>query len=199
MPDITAVIFDMYETLVHNAPLLWVRTFGEICDEQGLQMTGQELWDRWKPLENVFRKERDDPSYPFKSYEQAWHECFEQVFRPLGKGDAAAAAHRSVVELGRREAYPETVDVIARLRSANHFRLGVLSNADNDFLSPVLKFRNLEFDAVVSSETARAYKPAPHAFRLITEALDVSAEACLYVGDSQYDDVNGAHSAGMRT
>lgn len=199
MPDITAVIFDMYETLVHNSLSLWVRTFDQICHEQGLRMTGQELWDQWRPLEMTFRKDRYDPSYPFKSYEQAWCECFEQVFRPLENGDAAAAARRAVEDLGRREVFPETLGVIARLKGANHLRLGVLSNADNAFLWPLLSCRSLEFDAAVSSETARAYKPHPRAFRLIMEALAVPAEVCLFVGDSQFDDVQGAHGAGMRT
>ena len=204
MPDIAAVIFDMYETLAHNSTSLWIRTFDQICHDQGLPLAGHELWDRWKSLELRLRQERVNLAHPeqdpsFKSYEQAWRECFEQVFHQLGKGDAAAAARRCVGDLGQRDVFSETVGMIARLKGANHFRLGVLSNADNDFLWPLLERHGLEFDAVLSSEAARAYKPHPRAFHLIMEALDVPAETCLFVGDSQFDDVQGAHSVGMRT
>ena len=204
MPDIGAVIFDVYETLAQNHSSLWLPTFDEFCQEQGLPLTGQELWDLWKPLEMRFRHERmdlDDPdnSPPYKTYEHAWRDSFVQVFSQIGKGDAAAAARRMVVDLGRRQLYQETVDVIARLRSANHFRLGVLSNSDNSSLGPLLDLHGLKFDEVISSERARLYKPHPGAFQLMTRALEVPAEACLFVGDSQFDDVQGAHRVGMRT
>ena len=203
MPDIGAVIFDVYETLAHNHPSLWLPAFDEICQEQGLPLTGQELWDLWKPLEMRFRRERLDlehpeQSPPFKTYEQAWRECFEQVFRQTEKGDGAAAARRCVVVLGQRDLFPETPDVVARLKSANHFRMGVLSNADNGSLWPWLRRHGLEFDGVVSSEAARAYKPHPQAFRIIIKALGVPAETCLFVGDSQFDDVKGAKDIGMQ-
>lgn len=199
MPQIQAVIFDMYETLVQNSPSLWLQTFDEICSEQGLEMTGQELWDLWKPREMRFRQERYQPSYPFKTYEQAWRECFEQVFEELGKGDAAEAARLSVRDQGRRDLYPEVGDVLGALRSADHYKLGLLSNADNDALRPLIQLHALEFDRVVCSEGARSYKPEPVSFRLILEELGLSAEVCLYVGDSQHDDVKGAGGVGMRT
>ena len=204
MPDIGAVIFDVYETLVQNQSSLWLPTFDEFCQEQGLPLTGQELWDLWKPLEMSFRHERvnlENPEHspPYMTYESAWRDRFAQVFGQIGKGDAVAAARRMVVDLGRRQLYQETVDVIARLRSANHFRLGVLSNSDNDSLWPLLQRHGLKFDEVISSEIARLYKPHPGAFQLVTKALEVPAEACLFVGDSQFDDVQGAHRVGMRT
>ena len=199
MPKLRAVIFDMYETLVRNSPSLWLHTFDEICREQALDMAGQELWDLWKPLEMRFRQERYQPYYPFKTYERAWRECFQQVFQDLGKGDASEAARISVRDQGRRDLYPEVTEVLGALRSADHYKLGLLSNADNDALGPLIRLHGLEFDGVVCSEGARSYKPEPESFRLILQELDVSPEACLYVGDSQHDDVQGAGAVGMRT
>ncbi len=199
MPQIQAVIFDMYETLVQNSPSLWLQTFDEICREQGLEMAGQELWDLWKPREMRFRQERYQPSYPFKTYEQAWRECFQQVFEDIGKGDAAEAARLSVRDQGRRDLYPEVSEVLGALRSADHYKLGLLSNADNDALGPLIRLHGLEFDRVVCSEGARSYKPEPVSFRLILEELGLSPDICLYVGDSQHDDVQGARGVGMQT
>ena len=199
MTSISAVIFDVYETLVHHDQALWLPTFDEICREQGLPMSGQELWDRWKPLEVRFRKERYGASYPFKSYEQAWRECFESVFRELRQdGDAAAPARRMVLDHGQRASYPETREVIVRLHQSGRFRLGVLSNSDNDFLQPLLARLDLPFDATLSSESARVYKPEAAAFHQVLASLDVRADESLYVGDSQFDDVQGAKGVGMR-
>ena len=162
-------------------------------------MSGQELWERWKPLEVRFRRERYGASYPFKSYEQAWRECFESVFHELRQdANAAAPARRMVLDHGQRASYPETWEVITRLRQSGRFRLGVLSNADNDFLEPLLGRLDLPFDAILSSESARVYKPEAATFQQILASLDVGAEESLYVGDSQFDDVQGAKGVGMR-
>ena len=204
MPRIEAVIFDMYETLVHNDHALWIRTFDEICEEQELPLRGQELWDRWRTIERGFRRERtnlDDPekSPPFKSYEWAWGNAFREVFGELGKGDSNAVARQCVVETGRREPFPETAEAMNRLRANGRFRLAVLSNSDNDALNPLLLALGLNFDAVLSSESARMYKPDPRIFRQILDVLGVEAASSLYVGDSQSDDVRGAKSVGMQT
>ena len=203
MAGTTAVIFDMYETLVINTSSLWIQTFDDICQQQKLGLTGRELWDWWKPIELVFRRERlcaghDGNLPPFKSYRQAWMETFQKVFDELGKGDAKAAADRSVTAQGTRELYPESATVLARLKSINHLRLGLLSNADEDALWPLLRRHSLEFDGVVSSESATAYKPLPQPFLLIAEALGVPAQSCIFVGDSLLDDAKGAKDAGMR-
>ena len=203
MPRIEAVIFDMYETLVHNNHALWIRTFDEICEEQELPLRGQELWDRWRAIERGFRRERtnlDDPekSPPFKTYEWAWGNAFREVFEELGKGDPKAVARQCVLETGRREPFPETAEAMNRLQACGRFRVAVLSNSDNDALNPLLEALGLNFDAVLSSESARMYKPDPRIFRQILDVLGVEAASSLYVGDSQSDDVQGAKLVGMQ-
>ena len=204
MSPITAVIFDMYETLVVNTTSLWVETFDDICRWQGLDLSGRELWDRWKPVEMVFRRERLRPDGngglpPFKSYYQAWLETFERVFSDIGKGDAEHAAQRSMADQGLRAMYSETAEVLTLLDGAKNVQVGLLSNADNDALLPLVRRHDLRFNAIVSSESAGAYKPLGRPFRLMVEALDVDAQSCLYVGDSQLDDVKGGKDAGMQT
>ena len=203
MTAVRAVVFDMYETLVVNTPSMWIATFQDICRGQGLPISGQELWDRWKPIEMQFRKDRLQPDAegnppPFKSYRQAWKETFELVFLQLGRGDADAAADRSVLDQGHRRMFPETSHVITTLRNTGRFKLGLLSNTDDDALFPLLEKHRLCFDSTVTSEGAKAYKPLPRPFLLVLEELGLPAEACLYVGDTQLDDVYGAKNVGMR-
>ena len=203
MSEISTVIFDMYETLAENNPDLWQDTFDRICRDQKLSITAGDLWRHWKAVEMNFRKERlklEEPekSPPFKSYEEAWRNCFQDVFERLGlPGDAAAAARVSVEDMGLRKAYPETVDALNELRT--HWKLAVLSNSDEDYLRPTLARLGVPFQATLSSEAARAYKPHPAIFRQMTEMLGVTPGECVYVGDSQFDDVLGAQRSGMKT
>ena len=201
MARITTVIFDVYETLAVNNTGLWVETCGGICRDQGLSVDPGVFYSRWKALELGFRKERlnmEEPekSPPFKSYYQAWKECFVDVFAQLGlPGDAGAAAQRTVEDMGKREAYGDAVEALPQIQEG--WRTGILSNADDAYLFPLLEKIGWDFEVVLSSEGARAYKPLPSAFEQVMGALGVGPEECLYVGDTPFDDILGARGVGM--
>ncbi|HUG62529.1 MAG TPA: HAD family hydrolase, partial [Methylomirabilota bacterium] len=198
-----AVLFDVYDTLFLNAPSAWGVAFDSICREQGLPISGIDLWQKWKRHEVRFREVRTnmaDPakSPPFKSYEQAWAECFAIVFKEMGlAGDAVAAARRSVEHMSHRPIFPDTAPALADLSSRT--RLGVFSNADEAFLRPLLAVAGLRFDFVASSESARVYKPSPFAFHHLLGSMGLAAGDAWYVGDQLFDDVLGADQVGLTT
>ena len=202
MAVITTVVFDMYETLVENTTDLWIGTFGEICETQGLAVDHQVLFREWKTLEMTFREDRlnlAEPAMipPFKTYEQAWLDCFVGAFAKLGlEGDAASAARKAIVDLGRRRPYQDVLEALPVIQA--NWRTGVLSNADNDYLFPLIESLGWEFETVLSSEMTRAYKPLPSPFLRIVENLKVDPGEVLYVGDNLYDDVLGAQGVGMK-
>ena len=203
MSRITTVIFDVYETLAENNAGLWIETFARICREQGLEVGPRVLYQEWKAPEMMFRKERlnlEEPekSPPFKSYYQAWRDCFTLAFSALGlKGDASAAATESVRDMGLREPYADAMQALPAIQA--RWSTGVLSNADDGYLLPLLDRIGWKFDAVLSSEMVHSYKPQAAPFRQVLHMLDVPAWEAVYVGDTQFDDVLGASGVGMRT
>ena len=80
MNRITTVIFDMYETLVENGPHLWQGTFGQIIQEQNLNVGVESLWQEWRTAESDFRANRIRPESVFQSYFQGWRECFVRAY-----------------------------------------------------------------------------------------------------------------------
>ena len=198
-----AVVFDCYRTLVSNDHDDWRVMFGKIIREQRLPFTQEDLWDRWRKYELQFRADRTvlaDPekSPPFKSYEQAWSECFSRVFEDAGvEGDAAAAGRRCVEHLGSRPLFRDTVPALQAL--IGKVKVGVFSNADDASLRPLLRSTGIRFDSVASSESAQVYKPAPGAFSHILKIMGTEPERTWYVGDHLYDDVEGGNRAGMTT
>ena len=202
MSQISTVIFDVYETLAHNNTTLWIDTFGRICGAQGLEIDPGLLYKKWKLAEVMFRKQRlnlnePEKSPPFKSYEEAWRDCFSEVFLKLGlQGDAAAAAKDSVRDMGRRQPYEDALEALPVIQAS--WRTGVLSNADDSYLMPLLSRLGWKFDAVLSSEGARAYKPLPSPFKQVIAMLGIAPQEAIYVGDTLYDDVVGAKGVGMR-
>ena len=196
MSPITTVIFDMYETLVQNPHSLWRVGFEGIIQEQSLDTNPDILWKEWAPAEAEFRNSRVKPGVPFRSYYQAWRDCFIQAFDNLElNGDPDAASSSFIRYISRREPYPETVEALKSVQA--NWRTALLSNADDDYLMPNLELLGLNFEAVLSSEKARIYKPLPEFFRKMLNTLNVSPEQSIYVGDRQLEDVQGATEAGI--
>jgi FMN phosphatase YigB (HAD superfamily) len=66
-------------------------------------------------------------------------------------------------------------------------------------LKEILARHGLVFDAVVTSEACRSYKPAARIFEAAIRELGVPPDAVLHVGDSLEADVGGAQRLGMAT
>ncbi|MFH1560794.1 MAG: HAD family hydrolase [Chloroflexota bacterium] len=196
-----AVIFDVYNTLFRNDTSCWMDIFRDICRVQELPISAEELWACWKTFEVRFRQtrtnlEHPEKSPPFKTYQAAWGDAFVDAFDSLGiKGDAGHAAQLSVDGMAYREPYEDALPFLEYV--GRRWKRALLTNADNDFIVPLLKRHGLSFDAVLTSEMARAYKPDPRVFHRIVKETGVLPEEAMYVGDTLLDDVHGAKLAGM--
>ena len=196
MPRITTVIFDMYETLVQNPQGMGKSSFAKIIEQQGLNTSVDELWDNWLPAEAEFQKTRLDPHLPFQNYFSAWKSGFELSFSTLGlDGDPQAATEQFFRDVSQRDPYPETDDAVAEVQE--RCRTAILSNADEGFLLPNLELLEVGFDLVLTSEQAQIYKPRPELFEMILSQLGVTPDETAYVGDRQFEDVQGPINAGM--
>jgi putative hydrolase of the HAD superfamily len=98
---------------------------------------------------------------------------------------------------------PEAVEVLLELRHRG-IKIGVLSNtmwprAHHERIFTRDGLIDLIDGAVYSSEIPWT-KPHPEAFRAAMTAVGVTRpQDCVYVGDRPFDDVYGAHQAGLRT
>ena len=97
------------------------------------------------------------------------------------------------------QAFPDSRALIDRLR-ASGYRVGLLTNGAQAQQLDKLHRTDLfdGFDTVCISEHLGVQKPDPQAFAILARRLGVAPEECLFVGDHQAHDVDGARSAGMR-
>jgi len=195
LDNIEAVAFDGYGTVINFTEPDFIVTMAEICAAQGLDADAADLWRRFLRASYLMRSEHHkDPVY--KRYDQAWADQFEYVFKRLRvRGDHFAAAQQFKAALAGASAFPDAQPAIDALRP--HYRLALLSNADDDFLTECLARNDLRFDTVVTSEQAEAIKPNPAIFHYLSRALDVPPANVLYAGDNPIPDVLGPVRAGM--
>ncbi len=204
MTGIAAIASDCFGTLANFEEADFVRTFGELSVAAGLSLTGRELWDRWLEQGRELSRARGrDPQQPlagpepvFVPFREIWLRQFERTFEPLGAKVSAADARNLIVNrLSAAECYAGAAEVLSRLRVQH--RIALLSNADDDFLAACLARNGLAFETIVSSESARSYKPRRPIFENLCFQLGLPAQRILYVGDSPVADVLGARTAGM--
>jgi len=194
--DIKAIAFDGYGTLFDFTEPDFIAAFAEICARQRLDADAADLWRRFLRAALHFRSENHRAPV-YRRYDEAWAVQFERVFKQLRlTGDAWAAAEFLREKLASAAAFPEVYPVLEALRP--RYRLAVLSNADDDFLTAALSRNNLRFDTVVTSEQAGAIKPDPAIFHYLTARLGLSPAEVLYVGDNPIPDVLGPRQAGLR-
>jgi len=196
------IIFDCFETIVENDRKSWIDLFKVFVKENNWEISPQILWDTWKSEEVLFRKVRTNlenlslnPN--FKTYEEAWANCFNKVLFELKlEGNPSVLAKRCIKNMGKNSPYMDSNEYLNKL--SQHCKLGVISNADNDFLYPVLEKIELKFDFILSSESAKLYKPDPRIFLKFIAENNLDPQDCWYVGDKEYDDVLGSSSVGMK-
>ncbi len=223
---VRAIAFDCYGTLIDFTDVGFKRIYHEICEQQGLACDGVALWQKWMEIWRRMASEgqarempRNEPpsaygkshlipeatswtqsrrTLAFRPYAVEWPEHFEACFSELGvEGDGVSAYRHVRNSLADAPAFDETVFVLSSLK--DRYRLGILSNADDDFLSACLERNGLEsvFELIVTSESAGVYKPHQDIFHAFCESAGLGRHEVLYVGDSQSADVFGAKNAGL--
>jgi HAD superfamily hydrolase (TIGR01509 family) len=95
---------------------------------------------------------------------------------------------------------PDAVSTLRALRSRGLY-IGVVSNADDDFLGAVLERHGIDklVDDWTSSEEADSCKPDLQIYDYSLAKAGRTPPETLFVGDSPQHDVAGAARAGMRT
>ena len=202
-----AIAFDCYGTLLDVTEEDFVAACGRILQRHAIEHDQRAFWKTWLEASRALAKEHGlDPEAlheaepAFLPYKERWPQTFTRAFQDAGVSADAVAAYEAFHDtLCRGVVYPDTLPALGRLRP--HFKLAVVSNADDDHLMQALTENGLTreglFDFILSSESARSYKPRRPIFEQAAERFGVAVEDVLYVGDSPIADVLGARSAGM--
>jgi len=94
--------------------------------------------------------------------------------------------------------FSETNRALHRLAAAG-FRLGILSNIDDDLLAGTRQQFGVEFDVLVTAQQMKSYKPAPAHFERALELVGGDRTRLLHIAQSYFHDVRPAVGMGIRT
>lgn len=155
-----------------------------------------ELSDR-RILESYGRMEADAESGLYAPYRHILGRVLrgfarEHGFR-LAPGDRGLLAE-SVSEW---PVFPDTNAALKKLRE--RYRLAIVSNVDEDLFEGTRRHLDVDFDWVVTAETARSYKPNVRNFETAERVVGISRAHWLHAAQSLYHDIVPARGFGLRT
>ena len=185
-----ALTFDCYGTLIdwETGILAGLR---RVLAGGGLQPTDEEL------LELYSRAEASAEAGPYLRYRDVLARCLREVCRQHGvepSDEASAAFGASVADW---PAFPDSAAALARLKTA--FRLGVITNCDDDLFGASNRRLGVEFDWVVTAQSVGSYKPDPRNFIVAFDRLGIPRDRILHVAQSLFHDHAPAGRLGLST
>jgi 2-haloacid dehalogenase len=142
-----------------------------------------------------------------------WENGMLAVLRPIFSRTARRVPDTQILELyGEIEAELESgpylsltrwkpfIDTIAALQSlGERFRLGIISNVDDDlFAKTRKKLAPVEFDFVVTAQQMQSYKPSHRNFEEAIRRSGLGKDQILHAGQSLYHDIAPANALGIR-
>ena len=94
-------------------------------------------------------------------------------------------------------AFGDSAEALVRLQQ--RFKLGVITNCDDDLFAASNAKLGVEFDWVITAEQAEGYKPRLENFEFAFARIDVARERILHVAQSLFHDHVPAKALGMTT
>ena len=141
--------------------------------------------------------EAHEESGEYQPYKEILRAVVRGFGTRLGFVPSEAEQHSLPNSLASWKPFPDTVAALRQLKQK--FKLGILSNIDDELFSATAPQLEIEFDNVVTASQARAYKPALDIFRLAQKKIGLPTEKWLHAGQSIYHDVIPAQSLGIAT
>jgi len=143
------------------------------------------------------RFEESSEKHRFRLYREVLESVVRQFGAEFGFKPTVAEARSLADSLPKWRPWPDTVVALRQLKT--RFRLAILSNVDDDLFAGTRPQLGVDFDAVITAQRARAYKPALKIFELALSRVNAPAHRVLHVGQSIYHDVIPAQALGLAT
>jgi 2-haloacid dehalogenase/putative hydrolase of the HAD superfamily len=180
------ITFDCYGTLIDWEAGI-ISAFQSEAAKDGVALRGDQI------IETYAAEEPSVESGSYLSYDQVLGETAIKVAAKLGWELPPKRAGFLATSLPAWQPFPDTNPALERL--ARRFRLGILSNIDDDLLAATQTHFTVDFDLIVTAQQVGSYKPALAHFN---EALVRAGDRrLLHAAQSYFHDIVPASKLGI--
>lgn len=148
-------------------------------------------------LEQYGEIEAELEAGPYLPYRRVLSQAAREMGRCFGVEVSDEDGSAFAESLTRWKPFADTVPALQLL--AKRFRLGIISNVDDDlFAETRKKMSPVEFDVVVTAQQMQSYKPAQKNFEEAIRRSGLGKDQILHAGQSLYHDIAPANALGIR-
>ncbi len=185
-----ALTFDCYGTLIDWETGL-IGAFAPILGAHGLELDSEDVLARYARFEAAAE------AGPYLRYRDVLAAGLRGVSRELGFAPTAAEVVAFSGSVADWPAFPDTAAALGRLRQ--RYRLGVITNCDDDLFAASNRRLGVTFDWIVTAQQVGSYKPSEANFQHAFERLGLPRERILHVAQSLFHDHVPAKRLGLST
>lgn len=172
------ITFDCYGTLIDWESGI-VNAFQEEANHDGVQLERADIIAAYHIEEPVVE------AGEFRNYREVLAETAMRVAVRMGwKLDRERSAFLAA-SLPGWQPFSDTNPALERL--ARRFKLGILSNVDDDLIAQTRRHFPVDFDLVITAQQVRSYKPSHNHFKTALEQLN--GKRLLHAAQSYFHDV----------
>jgi len=185
-----AITFDCYGTLIDWETGI-ATAMGGLLRRHGVSIDDEAVL-----LAHARHEERIEAG-PFLRY----RDVLMQVARAVGREHELELSDEEIAGFGSSvvdwPAFPDSAAALARL--AKRYRLGVITNCDDDLFAASARRLGVVFDPVVTAEQVGSYKPDTANFEAMFERIGLPRERILHAAQSLFHDHVPATALGLTT
>ena len=181
------ITFDCYGTLIDWDGGIQA-AFARAVAETSAGLDPRHVLEVYEEVEAEVEAER------YRRYREVLTETTRRIARRLGWALPEARAEFLAESLPRWIPFPDTNAALERLFKAG-YRLGILSNVDDDLLAGTRKHFTVPFDLIVTAQQVGSYKPAAGHF--VTARERIGSDRWLHAAQSHFHDVTPARRHGI--
>ncbi len=187
--SIRLITFDCYGTLIdwETGMLAAMRP---LFRRDGLEIGDAQLLEAYGEVEVELE------SGPYVRYREVLSHSLHEMGRRLGVKITAGQGREFAESLTRWEPFPDTVAGLEDL--SRRFRLGIISNVDDDLFAVTRKKLKVPFDVVVTAQQVGSYKPSLRNFEEMLRRSGRKKEEILHAAQSVYHDIIPANALGIQ-
>ncbi len=165
----------------------------KIIDREHLAVSAEDFCRIWREKSRGQQWDKQ----PYKKVGEWFALSLAETFAHFNhKGQVEKGVNINLSLIQQVKPYPDVESFLDRAHGP--YKICLLTNIDNQELQKVLFHNKLQFDAIVTSEMAQAYKPNPKIFEAALNFIETPTEEVIHIGDSPYHDITGAKQLGLQ-
>lgn len=144
--------------------------------------------------------EEDSPAelhetLPYRPYREILAESIQAACREAGIDVSPAGAATAAATMSDWEPFADTRAALEEIRE--RFKIGILSNVENDVIEETIRKIGVPFDLVVTAENVESYKPSPDHWFAAMHEMALEEDEILHLAASPFHDLQTATLLGI--